>query len=630
MRLLTLDLDHFKGVRELHVDAGGRDVDAWGENATGKTTIADAITWLLFGRDSRGAAAFDIKTRGEDGEVIPAIDHSVRASFDLDGTRVELMRTYKETYTKKRGSAESEFSGHTTDYHVNTVPVSEREYADRIARICDPKQFKLLTDPRYFAESLPWQERREALLEMVGDVSDEEVIASDKSLADLPGLLGDLTLDEWTRILTQKRKTINEELKTLPARIDEASRAADPGPAPEGDREALIAEHRDLEKKLNDLRAGAPIEALDDLKAAVARHSATRDAARKRIEAAHAEASKGARVIREKKAEADDLKARIGSGSRLVEGMRSDLENLKVEYKRLAGAEFDGETVCAACGQELPSGRVQAAREAHRERTAKALEDNKIRGRALRAEIEAREAKLAEWKKTLGEIDDLLEEAEQSEGLFEAPVPDVDHDTEVMAAASEVDRLRALVAGSREQSDEEIAKIKARIDEIIPMVEAHKAHFFAKVARENAEKRVAELQTRKTDLGKALGEVERCQFLADQFVRARVRLLEDKVNASFEIAGFRLFAEQVNGGLAECCEVVVGGVPWASLNHGMQINVGLDIIDAFARKAGFAPPVVIDNAEAVTAIRPTTGQQIRLIVSAEDKTLRIETNKETK
>ena len=95
------------------------------------------------------------------------------------------------------------------------------------------------------------------------------------------------------------------------------------------------------------------------------------------------------------------------------------------------------------------------------------------------------------------------------------------------------------------------------------------------------------------------------------------------MNDLFRIVSFRLFREQANGGLEERCDPVVGGVPYMGLNNGMKINAGIDIINALSRHYGVTVPLFIDNAEAVTRLEDCGGQVIRLVVSEEDKELRM-------
>jgi hypothetical protein len=115
-------------------------------------------------------------------------------------------------------------------------------------------------------------------------------------------------------------------------------------------------------------------------------------------------------------------------------------------------------------------------------------------------------------------------------------------------------------------------------------------------------------------------------FLTDQFIRAKSAYLTDRINARFSFVRFELFETQVNGAVKEVCNITVNGVPYDSLNHASRINAGLDVINALADYAGFAPPVFIDGCESITAPLATRGQQIQLVVSAADPALRFVTS----
>ena len=85
MKLKKLTLTNFKGCRSFCLDTdGGQSVSVYGDNATFKTTIFDAFLFLLFEKNSLGAKDFDIKTRDEHGNVIPAINHEVEGVFEID------------------------------------------------------------------------------------------------------------------------------------------------------------------------------------------------------------------------------------------------------------------------------------------------------------------------------------------------------------------------------------------------------------------------------------------------------------------------------------------------------------------------------------------------------------------
>jgi hypothetical protein len=54
----------------------------------------------------------------------------------------------------------------------------------------------------------------------------------------------------------------------------------------------------------------------------------------------------------------------------------------------------------------------------------------------------------------------------------------------------------------------------------------------------------------------------------------------------------------------------------------------MDIINTLSEHYGFYPPIFVDNAESITVLPEMTAQVIRLVVSENDKVLRVETEKD--
>ena len=199
--LKRLVLENFKGCGNFSMEPAGKNVSVFGDNGTFKTTTFDAFCWLLFGKDSLGQSNFDIKTLESSGEALHRLEHSVEAVFDFDGEELSLRKVYSEKWTKKRGSAGQEFTGHSVDHWVDGVPSKKKEFDAAVSLICDEELFRLLTSPRFFNEGLHWQKRREILLSVCGDVSDQDVFASDPKLADLPAILGKHSLEDFRKII---------------------------------------------------------------------------------------------------------------------------------------------------------------------------------------------------------------------------------------------------------------------------------------------------------------------------------------------------------------------------------------------------------------------------------------------
>ena len=95
MRLLRLILRNFKGIREFTLDAQGNDISVYGDNATGKTTIFDGFTWLLFDKDSANKKDFSIKTLDKSGAEQHGLEHEVEGVLDVNGNTLTLRKVYK-------------------------------------------------------------------------------------------------------------------------------------------------------------------------------------------------------------------------------------------------------------------------------------------------------------------------------------------------------------------------------------------------------------------------------------------------------------------------------------------------------------------------------------------------------
>ena len=92
MKLISLTLQNFKGIKGFILDADGQNSNVFGNNGTGKSTLFDAFTWLLFGKNSRDEKDFGIKTLDANGNVIPRIEHRVSAVIEHNGQKHQPTR----------------------------------------------------------------------------------------------------------------------------------------------------------------------------------------------------------------------------------------------------------------------------------------------------------------------------------------------------------------------------------------------------------------------------------------------------------------------------------------------------------------------------------------------------------
>ena len=649
MKIIRLTLQNFKGIRNFELDAHGKDANVFGDNATGKTTLADAFMWLLFGKDSLNRADFEIKTLGPDGEPEHGLEHTVEAILELDdGQQIALKKVFQEKWQKKRGSATAEFTGHTTDHFVDGVPVQKKEYDAKIAEIADEQIFRLLTDPRYFNEVLHWQKRRELLLEVCGDVSDAEVIASKPELSKLADILGNRTIEQHRKVIQARRSEINKELEKIPVRIDEVKRGlpdiddiANPDELP-NDIAKLREELKAKQEELAQAKAGGQVaEKTKELRAIEAQML---DLKNKHRQSLDEKVGKKCKEHQRLLSELNALKINIDAKNHAFQYNETEIKSLEEKMEKLradwreANAqqfEFEQDEVCPACGQPLPTEKLQEAREKalaqFNRAKAEKLEAISAEGKRLKDMKEAMEENLAYVRRELEKAKDELAELEQKESVMKAEIDNIiqgaksiETTPEYVPLKKQHEELQEQIRQAQEDVSTIVAAIQKEADEISDAIQALEQAKARLEARKSGLKRIDELKDEERMLAAEFEDLEQQIYLTEEFIRAKVRLLEEKINSKFRMARFKMFETQVNGALSECCETTFNGVPYSNLNNGARLNIGLDIINTLADHYGFAPPVWLDNAESVTDILPTKGQQIRLIVSAADKKLRIE------
>ncbi|MGG0718719.1 AAA family ATPase [Robertmurraya massiliosenegalensis] len=374
LELHKLTLRNFKGARNFVLDLRGRNAKIFGDNETGKTTTFDGFVWLLFDKDSKNKKEFGIKTL-ENGEVIHNLDHEVEGVFLLDGKQLTLRKVYAEKWTQQRGSATSEFTGHTTKYFIDGVPAKKHEYEDKVNSIVQEDVFKLLTSPSYFNERLLWNERRKILLEICGDVNDLEVISSDKKLAKLPNILGDKTIEDHRKIIATRRSDINKELEKIPVRIDEITRSK---PDTNGlNKEVLKAEVSTLNTKIDDkmtqinsIKNGKSIsdkqKVIQEIEIQLLEIRRDHDSdSKEKIHQlkARIQEEKSNKSILESKLE--NLKTQKRYNDENIKDIETNLVQLRQAWNEINDHQFTHTDACEcpACGQALPEEQVEAAKE---------------------------------------------------------------------------------------------------------------------------------------------------------------------------------------------------------------------------------------------------------------------------
>lgn len=631
MKLLKLKLQNFKGIRNSEFDFGGINATIYGDNATGKTTVFDSLCWLLFGKDSLDRADFEIKTL-ENGEPIHKVNHEVEAEFlSDDGNSFTLKRVYREKYSNPRGG-EVKITGHTTDYFINDVPVKEKEYKQYINDVIAEDVFKLITNPLYFNEQYSWQNRRKLLLEISGDIKDEEVINSRSELTRLAELLNGRTVDEQRKIVAAKKTAINKELDMIPVRIDEALRnKADITTSQTKlttDIETLNKSIDELESQkatiINGFNATEKRSKIDEigrqLKARQSEVLSIYNSEKQRKRGEYEALLTQLKII---ESEHDRYTDRAYDLAKDIERESKRIETLQAEFDTFNAQEFNKEA-CPTCGQPLPEDK-QAELEAsfNSEKAAKLEEWQSLieSAKKLKANYEEqREVLLVKADGLTKEIEDKTKAYESKFKEYESYLePNVEDDPDYKELKAELFLLE--LDEGEEADDKEVARLDDEIKEVKEKRAALETELNKYTLNADIQKRVIELESQQQKLASEKNLLDETSFLIDEFVKAKVDMLEDNINSHFEYARFKMFNVLVNGNIEECCETTYKGVPYRSMNNAARMNVGLDIINALTKFYNVTAPVFIDNAEAVTDFIKCNSQTIKLVVDADFKEL---------
>jgi exonuclease SbcC len=584
IELLKLILINFKGIRDLaiifkHVTG------IWGADEAGKTTVLDAFLWLLFGKDSTGRADFQAKTLDSRGKEIPKIEHEVSAEMEVNGERVALRRVLREKWTKKRGSAESEFTGNETLYYWNDVPLKESEYQKKIDDMIKEGLFKLITSPFYF-NSLKWQQRREALMRMAGEITNDEIAAGDTAFHDLIKSLGKKTIEEYKKEIAAKKKLLKDSIETIPTRIDEANRSL-PDPV---DYAAIEKQLKELEEQLRVIDAGLQneAEAAKEANRIIADKIRDRGNLQSQVQQVEIKIRKdmnSARADREtviaaKKRELRNLQdesqnnsLQITQTNKNIAVLEKEREELRIKWETLNIELFEHKEVfnfdenqcfCPTCKQRLPADTIESSRNMLEKNfndnkakleadfnTNKANRINTItdRGTAISKEIEQLQANLAAKNGDANQqkIADLQAEIATLES------------THTSLNESEASQITTAIAASNEITDlnKKSANLQAEIDALqkpdnktTEELKERKANLTGHIAQFNKELankaqieriklRIADLEKEEKNLAQQIADLEGTEFTIQQFTRAKIDALEARINGKFKHVKFK-------------------------------------------------------------------------------------------
>lgn len=635
-----LNLLNFKGIKSLTINFN-HNTDISGDNGTGKTTIFDAFLWIMFDKDSSNKSDFNIKTLDEHGKAYNKLDHEVSAVLSIDGSDVYLKKTMREKWVKRRGDASVVFDGHETTYSWNDVPVSQGEYKKKISTIIDEQLFRMLTDPEYF-NKLKWQERRNILMGITSKIDDNSIRSAKHDFSELLNQISGKTIEELRKEIVAKKKKIKDELLLIPSRIDEANRSMPEKTDYVQLREVYIGLEKEVDmidgqiKDKAEINKQANEKKLEIQNKLFGMRTQIQDiefSVEKTINNEEREAQTASLQLRtnlelcDKAVKNHNLK--VEELAKECQEIELRLSELRVSYRKQDEEQLfftEGEFICPACKRPLDDSDIEQKKNeitiSFNTNKSKRLEEINNKGKLIKSQLEEKQKHIELLK---DEIVVLVEKFNNASSDYQRSLSQTKQPklmSDILKTNKEYNDIKANIKELENNTehavsnDENLQKAKKDIqNKMIGIKEKIDTEKLA--AKLNI--RISELSLMEKTMAQEIADLEKTELLVQEFIKAKISLLETSINKKFRYVKFKLFDMQVNGQEVECCDTVINGVPWDDANNAAKINSGLDIINTLGNHYKILAPVFIDNAEAVNKLSDMDCQVIRLMVSKDSQ-----------
>ena len=663
IRLNQLSIRNFKGIKDLTVNAHGKNISIMGDNATYKTTTYDAFCWLVSGKDSFNRSDFGIKPLDEQGNEIHFLETEVEAELLVDGKPVKMKKVMTENWVKPQGQTERVYKGNNTAHFFDEVPMGATEYKSKVDALIGEEVFRLLTNPLYFNQHYKikagnkqltdWESRRILLFEMCGAIPDETIIQMNPDLAKLPEVLAGKSIDDRKAIIAQSIKKLNEQIAVIAPKINENMRlvpeVGTDYTATEQKLSRAKAQLEEIEKELTG--AGNVAQVHMQMQKDLFALKNQRESVKSRIFKA---TNEGYQKLVDEKSKLQGEKYRVESDNETATRQISNVENcikdctekrvqlieewkaLNKELTEAKAWEFiepDGDNFnCPTCGQELPQemkdgkldsmkAKFESAKQIQIKDIERRFEVNKNNGVSVVKSKEAAEKNLTNFKESVQKLETRLSEINSRLAEIEVELqnpqsePDYTSDAEYNELSG---KIKALESEINKPIEDTSLELRAKKNAITTEIEECNSILNNRDNVANAKARIEELKQSEKDLSIQKSQLEGQLNLITEFIRAKANTLTDIMNSKFKHVKFELFTNQItNNALVECCNTLVNTngcwVPFTDGNTAGKINAGIDITVALASYYGVTTPLFIDNAESVTELIDTPAQIIRLV-----------------
>ncbi len=653
--LKHLKLLNFCGIREGSYEFGEDLTTISASNGKGKSTIVNAINYVLFGTDAKGYA-LDIKTYDKDHNIIREIEHSAELTLrviepdDIPGETDEFV--FKRSLSDKWQGEECK---NTFKYYINDEVCTASEYKKCLTSILSESIFAWIVNPSRFL-SEDWKTQRAFLQSLVGDITTADITHGDQKFDFVVESLKKQDIEKLLHHLRYKRSEIQKQLDEVPIRLQELSKTMPQ--AEDFDNlqltlEELESDLANIDSKVNAIKNGAATQVKNEgirhrLEFARKRVDEMTKSARKLSgdeEVRHGSDLINARTAQSKaQAMVEELQAKMKGFTEteihLNEQMDEHKKNIKevgTQYEETNAERWewnDENSFCPHCGQALPIDKVAQMKkeslERFNERKSKRLKSlldvaDKIKKEHAQCKqlmeqmVEDRHHttnQLVEAHKALKDAEAHLDEVEKENPRKYTEI--LNSKEEFRKVSEEIQDLEAELSKPAEGEVEqqtmlaELAEQRKPVEEKISYLRSRLAtkETFDKIAA-----RIEEVHQERITYINQLDELDQKLDIANEYNQLSCSILEDRVSEHFKFVRWSLFKSNLDGEKKPFCECYHDGVPYSRLNGAAKVNAGIDIAYTISQHYDVSAPMVLDECESNLHPISRGGQQIRLYVT---------------
>lgn len=605
MKLNWIEIENFRGSKKFRAELCGENGIIKGANETGKTTLIDAYCFLFDDQDSLGSARFSILEIDNDGNIVEDSKSRVEAEFWIGSKLLRLKKIHLQKKTKK-----GKVTGNTTEYYIDDMDlkISRTQYLKRLSEKLPIKEIRSLIDVNFFCGRLPVEKRRAMLFELVGDMSDRDIILKMNDRDIILKIINNRSIAATKEFTKQKIKRLSIDIKNLKQQIKGATESMpDVKGLDKAELEKLVL---NIDNEIINKR-----EKLSADESGLSKSKLMLEISKIDNEIQAFRSNEGIETSAKIKYENDRIEYFENVANEkilLIEGLKRDEEKLTDEWYKIDEQKFVPTNNCFACGKPLDDDVITLQEAKFNDKKAKDIKTINEKGRALIDRIDREKDQLSNANKKIEECKENIDKYSKLIEIFKKEYSDKTKHLQDKKNLLEV-KLNEIDRDSNQSTiQNEISRLEKNRDDC-------KSKLLDFLQIDKIEKRNEQRNDFLSKLNIEREEHERNLLIIEDLEIIKAEIIEREINKKFEITVWKLFKLNKDEETKQICEATYKGKNYSiDLNNGGKVNVGLDCIKTFQDYYNVNIPIMIDNSESVTKWLTTIEAQTIKLVADEN------------